>query len=74
MPLWFLITIIIVNLLSFGLFFAIQKNIHHVTSGYIKIVGADNEKLIRPRSLWIIKIMYVLAIIVLPILFFIFSQ
>lgn len=74
MPLWFIITMIIANLLSFGLFFAIQKNIHHVTSGYIKIVGADNEKLMRTHSLWIIKIMYLLAIIILPILFFIFSQ
>lgn len=74
MPLWFLITMFIINVMSLTIFAAISKNIQHVIRSHIKIVGKSNEQLIKTTSFFMVRIFYLLTIIFLPIFFFLFLQ
>ena len=66
-PLWFLVGMVVINLISIGIFFALLKNLKHVTTGQIKIIGHENKKLILNNQLFVFKIAYILAILILSL-------
>lgn len=71
---WFLIGILSVSIVSVILNLAIQKNIDHVAAGYLRVLGRQNKQLVKPRSLFVLRLFYFLAIVLVPIVFYLFLQ
>jgi len=58
---------LVICFLSGLTFVMVQKNIAHVTESHLRILGGENEALIRTRTLVVVKILYLLSIIIITI-------
>lgn len=73
MPIFFLVGMLVISCISLLVILVVKQNIDHVTEGYIKIVGVQNKRLVKPHSIVLLEICYLLGILMLPVLFYGFT-
>lgn len=65
MELWILLVFGTIHVISWLVFLIIQKNIGHVTSSHVRILGKENIQLIKTRGLLVARIVYFSFLVVL---------